>query len=305
MSTRFIDELKSHKAIVSAEAYDLTEKLDFISDTKEIQSAKAELRNVEVYRFVYEVGRLHVIGYIALPRNTSEKIPCIIHLRGGTGDFGMLTPRTIYGQLVKYAREGYLVISTQYPGVEGGDGQDCFGGADDIASITKLREILRGTSIADTSTIGIKGHSRGGLMAYMILREATWVKAAVIAGAPTDQFRQGKERPNWREHQISLWGKSREGLLRRSPLRWVSELPKKVPLLLMHGSADWRVSPLDSLEMSQAMFKHAIPHRLIFFEGADHGITEYRAEYYRQSIDWLNRFLKNREQLPNLTPHGD
>ena len=73
----------------------------------------------------------------------------------------------------------------------------------------------------------------------------------------------------------------------------------------MHGSADWRVNPLDSIEMSQALYEHKIPHRFILFEGADHGITEYRDEYFRQTLGWLDRFLKDNAKLPDLKPHGN
>lgn len=305
MTIRFLSELETHKSITSVDVFDLNNKLDFISNPDEAKVAKVELRTVETYRFTYKVGKLKVIAYTAIPTNYTEGLPCIIHLRGGSRDFAALAPRTIYGQIVKYAREGYVVISTQYPGVEGGDGTDQFGGTHDMASIEKLREILNSISIADTDRIGIKGHSRGGLMGYMLLRQVKWVKAAVIASAPADQLRQGKERKNWREHQISLWGKSRAESLRRSPLRWVADLPKKVPILLMHGSADWRVTALDSIEMSREMYFHSIPHRFILFEGADHGITEYRSEYFKQSISWFNRFLKDNEKLPDLKPHGD
>jgi len=305
MSQQFIDDISSSKSVVSVDFYNLADKLDFLSDVEKIKSAQSDLNLVETYRFIYKVGKLKVVGYVAIPKNKKERVPCIIHLRGGSRDFASLAPRAIYGQLVKYALEGYVVISTQYPGVEGGDGQDTFGGVDDIASIIKLKDILRGIPIADTDKIGIKGHSRGGLMAYMLLREVKWIKAAVIAAAPADQVRQGKERPKWREHQVSLWGKGKEELIRRSPLRWVADLPKKVPVLLMHGSADWRVSPLDSIEMSQEMYKNMVPHRFILFEGADHGITEYKIEYFKQSLGWFNRFLKNSEPLPNLKPHGD
>ncbi|MES2749430.1 MAG: prolyl oligopeptidase family serine peptidase [Patescibacteria group bacterium] len=305
MIQEFIGELKGNKSVTLVESYPLSEKLDFLSDIQKIESAKNELQLVETYRFIYKVGKLKVIGYITIPKNLKEKVPCIIHLRGGSRDFAALAPRAIYGQLVKYALEGYIVISTQYPGVEGGDGKDKFGGEDDIASIVKLKDILKSVSVADINKIGIKGHSRGGLMAYMLLREVKWIKSAVIAAAPADQIRQGKERPKWREHQISLWGKSKNELILRSPLRWSNELPKKVPILLMHGTADWRVSPIDSIEMSRDMYTHKIPHRFILFEGADHGITEYKTEYFKQSINWFNRFIKNEDAIPNLKPHGD
>ena len=52
------------------------------------------------------------------------------------------------------------------------------------------------------------------------------------------------------------------------------------------------------------MYENKIPHRFILFEGADHGISEYRKEYEEQSLEWFNRFVKKREKLPNLKPHG-
>lgn len=302
MST--ISELRDNTLINDAAPYHLHDKLDFITDPKRLATAQQQLQRVTVYRLRYKVGKLQVVGYLVVPRK-GKNLPCLIHLRGGAGDFSRLQPKTILGQMVNYALEGYVVISTQYPGVEDGDGFDQFGGSDDLKSITRLRDILKSLSIADHTRIGMKGHSRGGLMTYMMLRDVRWIKAAVVAAAPTDQIRMGKTRPNWRVHQIRRWGTARTETIKRSPLQWADELPKKVPLLIMHGAADWRVNPLDSIEMSQSLFKHHVPHRFILFEGADHGISEYRPEYFRQSLHWFQRFLQDGDTLPNVKPHGD
>ncbi len=264
----------------------------------------ALLKNVDVYRLVYKVGTLNVVGYVALP-HTGEKLSCLIHLRGGVGDFGMLTTQAIVGQMVKYAHEGYVVIGTQYPGVEGGDGTDMMGGTDDIASIKKLRDILKGISIADATHIGVKGHSRGGLMTYMLMREVTWVKTAVIASAPTDQISRAKKRAEFRAHQIRMWGKSRKESIRRSPIQWVDALSKKVPLLIMHGSADIRVDASQSINIVYALNERRIPVRFILFEGADHNLSEFRDEHFVQTLNWCNRFLKQNVPLPNMKLHGE
>ena len=261
-------------------------------------------KDVDLFKIKYKVGKFGVTGYVAAPQAATE-VPCLIHLRGGGGDFSMLKPKSLIAHLVRFAHQGYVVIATQYPGVDGGDGVDEYGGVDDLKSIKVLREILKDISAADHSCIGLKGHSRGGLMAYMLLREVKWIKAIVIGGAPTDQIRQAKERPDWRQHQIKLWGKSHAETLKRSPLRWVQEFPKKTPILLMHGSSDWRVNPLDSIEMSQQLCRNRVPHRFILFEGADHVISEHRDEYVQQTANWFERFLKNNEPLPEMKEHGD
>ncbi len=280
--------------------------INFVENVTKVSlpvSLQNKYKNVEILKFSYAVKNLEIIGYICAPKRKT-KLPCIIHLRGGSDAFGMLTIPKITRQMAEFAQEGYVVISTQYPGVEGGGGKDTFGGVDDILSIKKLRSILQKLSITNHHRVGIKGHSRGGLMAYMLLRECPWVKAAVIAGAPTNQFSQTKERKGWKAHQKIMWGSLKAETTRRSPILWVNKLTKKCPILLMHGSSDWRVKASHSIQMSRDLFDKQIPHRFILFDGADHSLTEYKNEYRRQSIGWFERFLKDNEKLPNMKLHG-
>lgn len=58
------------------------------------------------------------------------------------------------------------------------------------------------------------------------------------------------------------------------------------------------------MEMSLELYKNKVPHRLIMYEGADHGISEFYEDYKKQTIEWFDRFLKKKERLPNLKPHG-
>ena len=71
----------------------------------------------------------------------------------------------------------------------------------------------------------------------------------------------------------------------------------------MHGTADWRVNPLDSIKLAEKLYQNKIPFKLIIFEGADHIFTECKTEEIKQTLDWFDRFLKNDEKLPNLKPH--
>lgn len=301
---KYLAELQSIKDVVSVSGLDLKAEVETLSNLTVREKLSLQLEKIEVYRLVYKVGKLKVIGYLTLPKE-GDNLPCIIHLRGGNRDFSMITPRAVLMQMVNYAGEGYVVITTQYPGVEGGDGVDTHGGPDDLASIKKLRDVLKKISCADGGNIGMKGHSRGGLMIYMLLREVKWIKAAVMIGSPVDQFEQAKQRKNWREHQVLMWGKSKDEILKRSPLRYAEEFPKNVPLLIMHGGADWRVLAEHSFKMTQKLSNLAVPYRFMLFEGGDHGLTEYRTEYHRQVLDWFNRFLKQKEALPNLKLHGE
>ena len=91
---------------------------------------------------------------------------------------------------------------------------------------------------------------------------------------------------------------------KRSVVKWVDKFPKNVPVLVLHGTSDWRVKPEQSLKMAMEFEKYRIPFRLIMFEGGDHGILEHRDEVDVQVLSWFNRFLKNNEQIPNMEYHG-
>ena len=73
---------------------------------------------------------------------------------------------------------------------------------------------------------------------------------------------------------------------------------------MLHGNADWRVKPEQSLKLALEFEKFRIPNRLIMFEGGDHGISEHRNEVDEEVMNWLDKYLKNNEPLPNMEYHG-
>ena len=91
---------------------------------------------------------------------------------------------------------------------------------------------------------------------------------------------------------------------KRSAVKWADRFSKNVPILIMHGNADWRVSSKQSLKLALELDQYRIPYRLMIFEGADHGLSEFRKDFYQHLIDWYDRYLKNDSPLPNMTYHG-
>jgi dipeptidyl aminopeptidase/acylaminoacyl peptidase len=103
--------------------------------------------------------------------------------------------------------------------------------------------------------------------------------------------------PNWTSQRA-------KAIADRSAVRFVDRLPKGVPILLVHGTADRRVDPRDSLDMAQALLTTGRPFRLLMVEGADHVLSERVEDYNSAARDWLDRYVRDRAPLPNLTPHG-
>lgn len=73
---------------------------------------------------------------------------------------------------------------------------------------------------------------------------------------------------------------------------------------MLHGTADWRVVPEESLNMALAMQKASVPYSLIMFEGGDHGLNEFDKEVDDLTKAWFNKYLDNNAPLPQLEPHG-
>ena len=141
-------------------------------------------------------------------------------------------------------------------------------------------------------------------MTYLSLTKARWIKAVAIVGGPTNVFREEKLRPEMKKLGKEMFGGSIKEKRKRSAIFLTHLFPRKTPLLIMHGTADWRVSPLDSIEIAKKLYENKVPHRLVLFEGADHSLTENKEESTDLTLRWFERFLKKSESIPDVKPHG-
>jgi dipeptidyl aminopeptidase/acylaminoacyl peptidase len=77
-----------------------------------------------------------------------------------------------------------------------------------------------------------------------------------------------------------------------------------VPILLVHGTADWRVDPLDSMDMARALHASKRPVRLMILEGADHAMSQHRDEYDQAIRNWFDQYVRDLERFPESVPQG-
>lgn len=263
--------------------------------------------SIDFYRITYLSDGLRVTGYMAEPKAKGQ-YPCIIANRGGNRDFGMWNPLSIAYFLGQMASWNYVVIASQYRGNDGGEGLEEFGGIE-VNDIFNLIPVLDGNPKADTSRIGIEGTSRGGMMTYLSMKRSCRFKAAVITAGMADAFMTTAIRP---EMETGVFGQlvpdyatNREAALKsRSAVYWADQLCKTTPLLLMQGSADWRVQPEEALEMVNKLYAAKHPLRFIFFEGADHGIREWRSERFTQTRRHFDYYLRDGQPWPSMEKHG-
>lgn len=265
------------------------------------------LDEIDLYHITYISDSLKIKGYLVKPKQKGN-YPCVIYNRGGNRNFGSLKIASAAITLGQIAKEGYVVIASQYRGNEGSEGQEEFGGQE-VNDILILPEVLKEVEGANTRIIGMYGWSRGGMMTYIALTKTNQIKAAVVGGAVADNFETIKDRPEMETGVLAELVPNYETnktaeLEKRSAVKWVDKFPKNVPILMLHGNADWRVKPEQSLRMALQFETYRIPYRLIIFEGSDHGISEHRDEVNSQVIAWFDRYLKQNESLPNMEYHG-
>jgi len=278
-------------------------------DGNEFKDEYRLLVNVDMYVITYKSDGLKIESYAAIPKEEG-KYPVIIYNRGGNRDFYALQlfeGRAKYPVAVnfsKLANEGYIVIGSNYRGGGKSEGKDEIGGKD-VNDIINLINVVKEIPEADTNKIGMYGWSRGGMMTYLALTRTDKIKAAVAIGAPSDQTII--DRPEIEKRNAKLipnyWNNKEGELKNRSAIFLVDKFPKNVPILMLHGSSDWRAKATNSLRLALEFEKNRIPYRLKIYEGADHGITEFKEDVHQEIISWFDRFLKQNEQIPNMEFH--
>jgi dipeptidyl aminopeptidase/acylaminoacyl peptidase len=280
---------------------------DIIYKNGALQEKYNYLNDVNIERITYLSDGLQVKGYLASPKNKANS-PCIIYNRGGNKEFGKLSPKKAVFILARVASWGYVVAASQYRGNDGGEGKEEFGGKDvnDVLNLIPLFSNLKNT---DTSKMGIYGWSRGGMMTYLTLTKTNKFKAAVVGGGASDlrmvmETRKDTFETVYFDNIPNYANDKANALNKRSAINQVENISKTTPILMLHGTGDWRVVPEMALDLSKAFIKNKIPHRLVLLEGGNHGLTEFNDEVDTMVKKWFDDYLKKDKKLPNLELHG-
>lgn len=255
------------------------------------------IENTVVEKITYLSDGLRVKGYIAYPKDTSEKYPCVIWCRGGIGNAGAIdkfNARGIFGQIASW---GYCVFASQYRGNDGGEGFDEFGGAD-LNDVLNLIPLADEFPFTDTSNWAIEGWSRGGMMTYLTLTKTDLFKCAIVLGGVANLRCNSSESKFMRrlyEHTLGKYDTEEffKSCDQRSIINFPEKLSTKTPVLIIHGNSDDRVLPHDSIDLSYRLLELKREFRLVMLEGGDHFLKSHRKEVDMLRKDWLNRWLKN------------
>jgi dipeptidyl aminopeptidase/acylaminoacyl peptidase len=247
-------------------------------------------------RILYGSDGLKAAGYIWEPPalRPGQTLPVIVALRGGNRDNGQYSAESQRG-MWSFVNAGFLVIGVQYRGADGGEGADEFGGAD-VHDVLNAIALARKLPEADARNVFLYGTSRGGMMVFLALRQGAAVQAAAAVSPFTDLALEARRRPEmeknvWRRIIPGYDAHRAESLDQRSGVRVAREVDLP-PILLLHGTADWRADPRNSFEVAEALQARGRPYALHVFDNDVHGLTWNWRERDRLAIDWFRSHMR-------------
>ncbi len=251
--------------------------------------------NLSCSNFKYLVDGNTVNGYVIKPKFSQGKLPVLIYNRGGNGNFSSVVFGAMMRNLFPIANQGFIIIGSQYRGTHTRDESlDQFGG-EDVNDVLALLDFIPNIVDADPQRIGMFGASRGGMQTHLVAKQTDKVKAIATIAGSSDLAKGLTYRPEMEKvykFRIPDYEKNKTAeLAKRSVLKWVNELSPDVPILLLHGTADKRVSVQHSIDLAESLSKNNIPHKLVLYPGDNHGLMQNKEQANKELVSWFLEYL--------------
>jgi dipeptidyl-peptidase-4 len=226
-----------------------------------------------------------------------KKYPVLMYVYGGPG---IQTVNNAWGWSNYFwfqmlAEKGIVVISVDNRGT--GARGEIFKkmtylqlGKYEIADQIEAARLIGKFPYVDSTRIGIFGWSYGGFMASLAITKGAGVFSTAVAVAPVT---------NWRfydniytERYMRTPKVNKEGYDDNSPLKYVNNI--KGHYLLMFGSGDDNVHPINSMRMISSLVNANKQFDMMVYPNKNHGIYGGNTRYflYKKMTDFLLKYLK-------------
>jgi len=238
-----------------------------------------------------------------LDEKPGQRYPLILTVHGGP------EARDVNGWVTSYsnpgqmgAAQGFAVFYPNYRGSTGkgvafsklGQGEPAGKEFDDLVDAV---DHLVTTDLIDRAKVGITGGSYGGYASawgatYYTERFAASVMFVGISNNVSKVGTTDIANEEFHVHALKRPWDDWPFLLERSPITHVAK--SKTPTLILHGTADPRVNPTQSLELYRHMKLHGKTVRLVWYPGEGHGNARAasRLDYSLRLMQWMTHYLK-------------
>lgn len=250
-------------------------------------------------------GGMRIEGVLVYPLNyvEGERYPLVILPHGGPEGVSVdgWNTRALYPSHV-LSKEGYVVLKPNYRGSGGRGPAFSMANHQDLGGL-EFEDVLRGIDyleeigLIDADRVGMSGTSYGGYF-------SAWATTRY-----PDRFRAGitfAGLSNWISfmgttdviHEMSLvhwdlyWYDNPEIYYDRSPVTHIT--PDTPPTLVVHGLADARVHPEQSIQFYNLLRVRDVPTGLVLYPREPHGLLEraHQLDFMQRIIDWFDLYVK-------------
>ncbi len=248
-------------------------------------------QNLECKNIIYKVDDAVVNGFYIAPEGQSD-LPVIIYNRGGNGSFGAWIFGRVYLKLFSLAKENNVAIfASNYRGTfPKFPGKDEYGGAD-VNDVVALPLLFEHFPNVNPENVGLFGSSRGGMQSLLAVKQGLDVDSIVLYAGDYDFFEGLKHRPEMErlyKERIPNYDEEKEAELRkRSAVFWMDEIDNDIPILLIHGDEDERVSVESSIALDKVLEKEGFTHKLSIYEGLGHRSFPKKKEIRNEMMSWF------------------
>jgi dipeptidyl aminopeptidase/acylaminoacyl peptidase len=269
------------------------------------------LAKQEVVRFEARDG-LELEGILVRPldEQPGRRYPLILTVHGGPEAHDRNGWRTRYSDAGQFgAAKGYAVFYPNYRGSTGRGvafsklGQKAPAGKEFDDLVDAVDHLVK-IGLVDAKKVGITGGSYGG---YASAWGATYYSdrfaaSVMFVGISNNVSRVGTTdiaNEEYLVHALEKPWENWDGKLKTSPIYYSDR--HRTPLLIMHGTADPRVSPTQSAELYRHLkLRNQAPVRLVWYPGEPHGNRRAasRLDYSLRMMQWFDHYL----QGPGGTP---
>lgn len=243
-------------------------------DSQEYETIKTNYESLDAYKFKYLSNGLKIAAYSWMPKNITQKLPLVIWNRGGTRTYSSIGNSEgkrgpLYSNFpCELAKLDAIVVGSEYRGGLDSEGEDEWGGRD-VDDVVRLREITHELPLVKPGKTIVMGGSRGGAMSYLLASKESWVGGVVSLAGATDLKMASEARPEMKEIFTEFFGGSDEEMAKRSATHFYNEIPKDLPMLILQGAKDDRVSVEEARKLVDLL--ESSSHNVEYHEFPDGG----------------------------------